>query len=97
MPKNKYPPSIITDDMSHCYLCGSPRWIEIHHIFPSGLRKKSTEYGMVVPLCHDCHQGPNGVHANRQKMDYIKRVAQEKFEEAHPDLDFLKIFHRSYK
>ena len=92
----KYPPSIITNDMSKCYLCGATRNIEIHHIFPSGLRKKSTQYGLVVPLCHNCHQGTNGVHQSRKKMDYLKKIAQEKWMAKYPDKDWLKEFHRNY-
>lgn len=89
--------SIMADDLSKCYLCGSRERIEIHHVFPSGLRKRSTEYGLVVPLCRECHQGKDGVHSNRKKMDYLKGKAQERFEEVYPELDFLKIFHRNWK
>lgn len=93
----KYPPSIMTDDMHHCYLCGSPLNIEWHHIYPSGLRKKSTEYGMVVPLCRDCHQGKNGVHNNIERMNRLRAEGQIRFEERYPDESFLQVFKRNWK
>ena len=89
--------SIITSVMNRCYLCHSYKRIEIHHIYSNCYRKKSTQYGLVVPLCYECHQGTNGVHHNRQKMDYLRTIGQAKFEEAYPNLDFIKIFGRNYK
>ena len=89
--------SIITKVMNRCYLCHSYKNIEIHHIYSGAFRKKSTRYGLVVPLCHECHQGTNGVHFNRQKMDYLRVIGQLKFEEYYPGLDFLKVFGRNYK
>lgn len=89
--------SIITNDKEHCFLCGSKRWIEIHHIFGGSNRKHSTKYGLVVPLCHDCHnEPPNGVHFNKERMDYLRKLGQEAFIREYPNLDFLKIFHKNY-
>ena len=89
--------NIITTCMNRCYLCGSYQRIEIHHIYSNAFRKKSTRYGLVVPLCYNCHQGTNGVHFNREKMDYLRKLGQIRFEEVYPDLDFIKIFGRDYK
>ena len=94
----RYPSSIMTGDMTKCYLCGSHEWIEIHHIMGGPNRAKSTKYGLVVPLCRRCHnEPPDGVHFNRQRMDALRAEAQAKFEERYPDLDWLKIFGRNYK
>ena len=92
----KYPKSIITSDMGHCYLCGSGDHIEIHHIFSGSNRSHSTAFGCVVPLCHDCHQGSDGVHFNREKMDYLKKIAQTKWMEKYPNKDWMREFHRNY-
>lgn len=90
--------SILTKDLNHCYMCGSSRWIEIHHIYSGAFRKKSTEYGLVVPLCHFCHnEPPNGVHFNRKNMDKLRQEGQVAFEKEYPDLDFMKLFGRNYK
>ena len=94
----KYPKSIITSDMKHCYLCGKGDHIEIHHIFSGSNRQHSTAFGCVVPLCHECHQGTNGVHSNREKMDYLRKVAQSCCEHEYhwTEQDFRSVFHRNY-
>ena len=91
----EYKKSIVATG-NQCFLCGSTRNIEIHHIFSGAFRKKSTEYGLVVPLCHDCHQGTNGVHYNRERMDYLRKVGQLAFENEYSNLDFMKVFGRNY-
>ena len=89
--------SIITDDMNHCFLCGSSHWIEIHHIFGGANRDKSTEYGLIVPLCHYCHnEPPNGVHHNSKRMKYLRQLGQAKFETTYQDKDFIQIFGKNY-
>nr|DAK78461.1 MAG TPA: Recombination enhancement, RecA-dependent nuclease [Caudoviricetes sp.] len=83
--------------MRQCYICGRTDWIERHHVFGGALRKKSEKYGLVVDLCHWCHnEPPNGVHFNRENELKLKREFQAKFEREHPDLDFIKEFGRNY-
>jgi hypothetical protein len=68
--------SIISTE-HRCYMCGSVHWLEEHHVFGGGLRKKSERYGLKVPLCHYCHnEPPEGVHFNRERALILKRVAQ---------------------
>lgn len=70
--------SIISEE-KRCYMCGSMRWLECHHIFEGYNRKKSEQYGLKVYLCHYCHnEPPNGVHHNKDNMLKLKRIAQEK-------------------
>ena len=89
--------SIITDDFGKCFLCRGMRWIEVHHIFPAAYRKKSTQYGLVVPLCHYCHnEPPNGVHQNKERMRYLQRIGQKRFQEVYPNKDFIKEFGQNY-
>lgn len=88
--------SIITDERHKCYLCGSTRFIEIHHIFSNANRGKSTKYGLVVPLCRNCHRGSNGVHHNYSKMLELRKIGQQAFMEKYLELDFLEIFGRNY-
>ena len=84
--------------MNKCYLCGSKSWIEFHHIFGGANRKKSTQYGLIVPLCHFCHnEPPNGVHFNKERRETLQDIAQREFEKKYPNLDFMKIFNRNYK
>lgn len=89
--------SIITNEQNKCFLCGSVYWIEIHHIFGSANRKNSTKYGLVVPLCHHCHnEPPHGVHFNKARNESLKKLGQERFIKAYPNLDFIKIFKKNY-
>ena len=93
--KTRYTKSIVSQ-YNRCFLCGSSRHIEIHHIYSGNRRKKSTEYGLVVPLCDSCHRGPNGVHNNHEKMLFLRRIGQQMFQKYYPDLDFVEIFHKNY-
>lgn len=95
MMMNNYRKSIVSN-YNTCFLCGSHNKIEIHHCFNGALRKKSTKYGLVVPLCYECHRGQNGVHNNAEKMLYLKRIGQTLFERYYPNENFLEIFHKNY-
>lgn len=86
----------IMSDVRRCYLCGSYSNIEYHHILGGGKRKLSTKYGLVVPLCRECHRGSDGVHSNYSKMRYLRECGQRRFQEVYPELDFMKIFGRNY-
>lgn len=68
--------------MHTCYLCGRICYTEMHHIFPGANRRLSEEDGLVVNLCHACHnEPPNGAHFNRETMLYLKRQGQTMYEE----------------
>ena len=61
-----------------CFICGSQRWLEEHHVFGAGCRKLSEKYGLKVYLCHNCHnEPPNGVHFNAENSNELKAHAQE--------------------
>ena len=79
-----------------CHLCGSYSNIEIHHVYGNAYRKKSTEYGMVTPLCASCHRGPHGVHQDAEANKRLKAWFQGKFEETHSREEFRRIFGKSY-
>lgn len=70
--------SIITEEKK-CYICGSRRWIEIHHVFFGPNHKTSERYGLKVPLCHYCHnEPPNGVHHNKEINRKLQAHVQKK-------------------
>ena len=63
--------------MRKCFLCGRYGQTERHHVFPGPFRKKSEQYGLVVDLCHWCHnEPPDGVHHNRKTALILKQRAQ---------------------
>ena len=75
-----------------CYICGSTNWLELHHVFNASNRNHSTKYGLVVYLCHWCHnEPPNGVHHNAERMRWLKAEGQKAFIKQYPNLDFMKI------
>ena len=89
--------SIMQEDMTKCAICGSKRWLELHHVFGASNRKNSEKYGLVVKLCHYCHnEPPRGVHHNKEMNLQLKKMAQRKFEETYTREFFMVIFGRSY-
>ncbi len=80
-----------------CYFCGSYTQLEAHHVFSGANRKYSTEDGFVVILCHKCHnEPPNGVHYNKERMDYLRRMCQAEYEKTHSHEAFMKRYGRNY-
>lgn len=73
-----------------CALCGNP-YPQMHHIFEGKNRKKSTKYGMIVPLCREHHEW---VHRTNYKG--FKQQAQMEFEKTHTRKEFIEIFGRNY-
>lgn len=90
--------SIMQND-KRCYMCHQTYDLEEHHIFYGfANRKLSEKYGLKVWLCPMHHRGSfNGVHFNKEWDDFLKREAQERFENNYPKLDFRSIFGKSYK
>lgn len=87
-----------------CYLCNligdSRRWhkyLEEHHCFEGSNRSLSEHYGLKVYLCLEHHrEGRDAVHINANVARVIHEDAQRAFEAAHPDKDFLTLFHINY-
>lgn len=77
--------SILTSDLTACYVCGRPA-ADMHHIFHGADKKLSEETGCMAPLCRDCH---NRVHHVGGELDReLKEEAQRAF--------LIKIFGRCY-
>ena len=70
--------SILQTDKDRCFMCGSYRWIEEHHVFGgNGRRELSEKYGLKVYLCHYCHnEPPKGVHHNGETRKALQQFAQ---------------------
>ena len=91
--------SIIQKHTDSCFMCGSRRWLEWHHVFGADLKKKSEKYKLMVRLCHYCHnEPPNGVHQNRRVRMQLQALAQKKAMEHYgwSEDDFRKEFYKSY-
>lgn len=84
--------SILTNDLSKCYLCGKPK-DDIHEIYEGSRRISSMKYGCCIPVCRNCHRN---LHNNYSFALPYKQLCQKKFIEVYPEIDFLKIFHKNY-
>lgn len=93
---NRY--SILVNNFNECIECGTTIDIHKHEVFfGTANRKLSIKYGLVVPLCAYHHNMSNkGVHQNRKLDIELKRMAQRRFNDVYPDLDFIQIFGKSY-
>lgn len=85
--------------MNKCFLCGRETITEKHHIFGAALKKKSEKYGLLVDLCHYCHnEPPIGAHHNKDTMLYLHQYGQRKVmaEQNWTIEDFRKEFYKNY-
>lgn len=84
--------SILTNDLSYCYLCGKPK-NHLHEVFFGKNRVNSMKWGCVVPLCAYCH---SKVHSQVHLDLKLKKLTQSAFMKAYEGVDFLSIFHKNY-
>lgn len=90
MEKKRF--SILTGDMTHCYICGKKKK-HTHEIYGGRNRQVSMRNGFCIPICEECH--------DRTEIDMefdkeLKRESQEKFEEEHTRDEFIKLIGESY-
>jgi len=74
--------SIITNDLEHCIICGSPT-VAIHHaISGTANRKLADEDGLIIPLCPKHHNMDSceSVHLNPTIAKWSKMVGQLAYE-----------------
>ena len=83
--------SILTYDLTTCIICGKPKQ-DLNEIFPGRNRQNSMKWGLVIPMCRQCHTE----YTNNRKMQLKwMKIGQRKFEELYEE-DFLSIFKRNY-
>ncbi len=76
--KLKLMTSILTADMTRCYITGDVRNIHIHHIFGAANKTNSEKYGFLVPLRDDWHNMSDyGVHFNKELDLKLKTACEE--------------------
>lgn len=90
--------SVFTNDMDACYFTGSPM-VERHHIYGGANKKRSEQYGFIMPLRYDLH--PNGAHADKEQSLVIdlelKCMAQAYYEEHYGTREqFIQEFGKSW-
>lgn len=72
--------------------------LERHHcLHGTANRKLADQYGLTVWLCREHHTGNHGVHNDSILDNWLKQIAQKKFEEKCGSReDFMRIFGRNY-
>ena len=103
--KRKKIPSIMQEkDDRRCYLCmilendyRIHSELEEHHVLFGDVHVLSDWYGLRVNLCLRHHRiGPAAVHNNQENAEFLMRLAQEKFRENFPELDWMEIVGKNY-
>ena len=85
-----------------CFLCKRNRHagrLEVHHIYGGARRKLSTQYGLVVTLCEECHRtAPHAVHQSADTMQYLHEIGQRKAMEENgwTKEQFMEVFGKNY-
>lgn len=76
-----------------CYFCGNPNTERHHLLFGRGMRALSEKYGLVIPLCRDCHRE---LHRSKVMMAWSRAEGQRRFEKEHGREAFLAVFGKNY-
>lgn len=89
--------SIVQEDMSKCFVCGTRLGLHVHHVFGGPNRKHSDKYKLTIRLCGVHHNLSNyGIHFNKDLDLFVKKIAQENFEEIYGHKKFMEIFKKNY-
>ena len=91
LERNRF--SAFTDDLECCIICKRKKE-HLHEIFFGANRKKSMQYGFVIPLCYECH---SEMHINKEWQEYWRVKGQEYWEKFIGSREeFIEVFGKSY-
>lgn len=48
-----------------CGVCGASGPSDAHHILEGRIPGRKSPDWLTIPLCKECHQGPQGIHGDR--------------------------------
>ena len=85
--------SIITDNLKVCYVCKKKKKDDLNEIFEGSNRQMSMTYGLVIPICRQCHIEYD---LNKELRQKYQREAQKKFEEKYGHDLFMQEFKKNY-
>lgn len=84
-------------DEPRCYVCGSSRNLEEHHVMSgSANRRLSERYGLKVLLCAEDHRGALGVHNHYVLKERLEKDAQKAFEALYGHHMWMETFRKNY-
>lgn len=84
--------SILTDNLKVCYICRTKKKDDLHEIFGGSNRIKSMFWGLVIPICRECHQEWK---INKDIRIEIQQEAQKIFEKEHSHELFMTEFKKN--
>lgn len=84
--------SIITDNLKVCYVCKQKKKDDLHEIFGGSNRRKSMLWGLVIPVCRECHQKWK---ENENMREKYQQEAQKTFEKKHGHELFMTEFKKN--
>lgn len=82
LEKNRF--SILTNNLEKCYFCNNKK-MELHEVYRGRNRQKSMKWGLVIPICRECHSRItkdkefSKVLENTARQVFIKKYSEEKF------------------
>ncbi len=85
--------SIITDNLSVCYICKKSPKNDLNEVFEGSNRQMSMKYGLVIPVCRECHHKYDLDIKLRTKY---MQMAQLIFESKYSHELFMKEFKKNY-
>ena len=85
--------SIITDNLKVCYICQKRKKDDLNEVFEGSNRQMSMKYGLVIPVCRQCHIKYD---LNKELRQKYQREAQKKFEEKYGRDLFMQEFKKNY-
>ena len=85
--------SILTNNLSKCYICGKPKQ-DIHEVYSGSNRQTSIKWNCTIPICRICHTEWDRNKEMRQK--YYDEC-RNKFVELYSYDLFMQEFKKSYK
>ena len=91
--------SIITNNLNNCIICGRTKEALHEVFFGTANRKKSIQYGLVIPLCNYHHNmSDEGIHFNRNLDLSYKKIAEKRWLEHYNKTkeEFIQEFGKNY-
>lgn len=87
---NKQRKAIYRRDGYQCALCGSTRYLQLHHCIPRGKGGKDTDQNLIT-LCSDCHALAHGLnlhdYPDMRQSDIELLIVEYLADEYAPDWD----------
>lgn len=85
--------SIITNNLDVCYICDKKKKRDLNEVFGGSNRRKSMEWGLVIPICGDCH---SEWHLSKELRQKYQQEAQLIFEKQYSHELFMAEFRKNY-